>query len=276
VNRLHTIWNGIVSLIKEVHRSELGEFTVVGWQESVDPDDTLTNLAACADQHVTVSGDRIFVPDLNKLVGEYVAQADGMYHGQLQSPSLRRVALLDVAVLQEATDPTAHESFQPHFDCPIELEVDEGIEALVNKPADGAVVGTVVAFLANGALSPVVGEIFTVRFTATITSILTTWVNGAITLSQTLPVGRYAVVGANVFEDGGDLIAFRLVVAGYPWRAGGICTNAYGSKPIREQRYGRMGTWCEFDSVNPPTLDIIAAAAAAQTIVGYLDLIKIG
>jgi hypothetical protein len=251
-------------------------FTLVGWQESIDPDDVLSNVAACKDQHVAVSGDKIYVPSLNKLVAEYAAQASGAYSSQLQSPSLRRTALLDIGVIQQGTCPSGAESFYPHFDCPIALETNEGLEALINKPADGAAVATILAWLSDDVLIPVVGEIFTVRVTATITSIVGEWVNGALTFSQTLPVGKYAIVGAKVMESGGDLIAFRFVIAGYGWRAGGLACNNYGANPHRLQRYGGMGIWCEFDSTTPPTLDILAVAAASQSVAGYIDLIKVG
>ena len=251
-------------------------FTVVAWQESVDADDTLTNLAAVNDQHVAVSGDRVYIPELNKLIGEYCAYASGAYAAQLQSPSLRRMLLKDIGIIQQGGYPSGAESFYPHFDSPIPLDVNEGVEALVNKPADGAAVGTILAWLADNPLTPVIGEIFTVRVTATITSIVGTWANGNLTFSQTLPVGRYAIVGANMLETGGDLIAFRFVVAGYGWRAGGLACNNYGSRPHDRQRYGGMGVWCEFDSTTPPTLDILAYAAASQSVVGYIDLIKTG
>jgi len=273
---LKIIWTILVSLLFAIVRGERGSFTLVGWQQSLDEDGVLSPIDACADQHVAVSGDKIYVPSLNKLVAEYVAQANTVTHAQLQSPSLRRVALLDIAMVQGGIRPSGGESFLPHFSCPIDLAEGEGLEAYINKPADGAIVATVIAYLADGALTPVVGEIFTVKFTATITSVLTQWANGAITLGQTLPVGRYAIVGGDVSEAGGDLIAFRFVVAGYEWRAGGLCTGDLGAKPSPHQRYGGMGVWAEFDSSAPPTLDILAAAAAAQTVVGYIDLIKVG
>lgn len=251
-------------------------FTLVGYQQSVDAAGVLTAINACADQHVAVSGTRIFVPELNKLVAEYAAYASGTYHARLQSPSLRRVALLDIAVIQQALAPTANESYQPHFSCPITLDVNEGLEALVAKSAAGADMATILVWLADGALTPVVGEIFTVKITASITSAIGSWVNGAISFTQVLPVGRYAIVGASMMEHGGDLIAFRFVVPGYGWRPGGLATTNYGSKSHRLQRYGGMGVWCEFDSTTPPTIDILAAAAGAQTIDGYIDLMKVG
>lgn len=266
----------LISLFTLIFANESGYFTIVGWQQSLDEDGVLVPIDACADQHVAVSGDKIYVPSLNKLVGEYVAQANTVTHAQLQSPSLRRTALLDIALVQGGVRPSGGESFMPHFSLPLELAEGEGIEAYINKPADGAIVATVIAWLADGALVPVIGEVFTVKFTATITSILTQWVNGAITLGQVLPVGRYAIVGAKVMEAAGDLIAFRFVVAGYEWRAGGLTCSDLGAGTEHEQRYGRMGVWAEFDSSAPPTLDILAAAAAAQTVVGYVDLIKIG
>lgn len=269
------LWTWLVSFLSLIHLNQTGAFTLVGWQESVDEDGTLTPLTAIADQHVAIAGDRVYVPSLNKLIAEYAAQANTVTHVQLQSPSLRRVALLDIAISQGGIRPSGGESFMPHFSSPIGLEVGEGLEAYINKPADSAIVATILAWLSDGALTPVVGEIFTVRVTATITSILTQWVNGALTFGQTLPVGRYAIVGAKFLEAGGDCIAFRLVIPGYEWRPGSLTCGDLGAKPNVAQRYGGMGIWGEFDSTTPPTLDIIAAAAASNTIVGYIDLIKI-
>lgn len=266
----------LLNLLLTLHHGQSGLFTLVGWQQSVDEDGTLTVLDAIADQHIRVSGDRIFVPSLNKLIAEYAAQANTVTHVQLQSPSLRRVALLDIAQCQGGLRPSGGESFTPHFNCPLSLEVGEGLEAYINKPSDSAIVATVLAWLADGALTPVVGEIFTVKVSATITSILTQWVNGALTFTQTLPVGRYAIVGGTMSEAGGDLIAFRFVIPGYEWRPGCLTVGDLGAKPIVAQRYGGMGIWGEFDSTTPPSIDIIAAAAASQTVVGYIDLMKIG
>lgn len=266
----------LLTLIFTIHRSQSGLFTLVGWQESVDEDGTLTPLTAIADQHIRVTGDRIYVPSLNKLIAEYAAQANTVTHVQLQSPSLRRVALLDVGICQGGIRPSGGESFIPHFNCPLDLEVGEGLEAYINKPSDSAIVATVLVWLADGVLTPVVGEIFTVKVTATITSILTQWVNGALTFTQTLPVGRYAIVGATMMEAGGDLIGFRFVIPGYEWRPGSLTTGDLGAKPNVAQRYGGMGVWGEFDSTTPPSIDIIAAAAASQTVVGYIDLMKVG
>jgi hypothetical protein len=273
---MRKIWYWLIALFMTLAHNESGAFTLVGWQESLDEDGVLSNVAACSDQHVAVSGDRIYVPPLNKLVAEYAAQANTVTHAQLQSPSLRRVCLLDIAMVQGGGYPSGGESFYPHFDCPIGLEVNEGLEALMNKPADGAIVATVLAWLADNPLVPVVGEMFTIKVTATITSIVGQWVNGALTFTQTLPVGKYAIVGAKFGEFGGDVIAFRFVVAGYGWRAGGLACGDLGARPHALQRYGGMGVWCEFDSTTPPTLDILAYAAASQSVVGYIDLIKTG
>lgn len=266
----------VISLLLCLRREQGGFFTLVGWQESVDPDGTLTGVKAIADQHIAVSGDKIFVPSLNRLLAEYAAMANTVTHCQLQSPSLRRVALLDVALVQGGTKPSGDESFRHHFGCPIELDVNEGLEVKINKPSDSAAVATILAWLADAALTPVVGEMFTVKFTATITSVLSSWVNGALTFGQTLPVGRYAIVGAKVFEAGGDLIGFRFVIPGYQWRPGGLASNSLGADVARPQRYGGMGVWAEFDSSTPPTLDIVAVAAASQTVIGYMDIMRIG
>lgn len=136
-----------------------------------------------------------------------------------------------------------------------------------------AEVHTIIALLSDGPLAKPTGAIFPVGFTATITSVVGRWVAGTITLDQTLPRGRYAVVGAACFET--DCLAMRFVPVGEAHRPGCLGTASVGIPSQKCFRNGELGVWFEFDSLTPPMIEILHAAAGAQTVTGVIDLIKV-
>ena len=251
-------------------------FTLVGFQGNVTPVAGAVPVPAILDQHITVVGNDLFVPPLNKLLAEYNCGNGVQASAQLQSPSLRRLALYNLAVLEQAGHPVGEGAFLPHFNSPIPLDVNEMLEAWIDTDPRVNVNSAVLCWLADDVLKPVNGAMISVKFTATLTPVLGQWINAPIAFDQMLPVGKYQIVGANVGGDATTGIAFRFVIPGYQWRPGGLCYTVYGTKPPDNQLFGGMGVWAEFDSQTPPTIDYIASTLAAQTIIGYLNLIKTG
>ena len=100
-----------------------------------------------------------------------------------------------------------------------------------------------------------------------------TWVNGAITLAETLPAGKYQLVGAVLW--GINAVAFRFAMVGGTWRPGGIANHDIQTSPQIWQRNGGLGVWGEFSHDTPPSMDLLADTAASQGVGGCLDLIKI-
>ena len=141
------------------------------------------------------------------------------------------------------------------------------------EDAAGASAGTILAWLTDGPIAPVSGEMFTVRVTNADTLVANVWTNGALTFDQVLPVGQYAIVGA-VFISAG-LLAFRFLFQGSTPRPGGLGYDDVSDLPPDKQRYGGLGVWGEFDSRTPPTVDFLSRAADTSQ-VGYLDLVRIG
>lgn len=250
-------------------------FHLIGWQESQDEGGVLLNEAACTDSSVTVQGDVIYVPEgLNKLGAEYVYGGSLATAARLRSPSMRAKVEQQIVPIDLSITPGKEALFRPHFDNLIELTPGEGLEGLLNANPAAAEVHTILAWLFDAAPAPVQGEIMSVGVTATITSVVGAWVNGALTFDQTLPRGRYAVVGASFWE--ADLLAFRFRPVGQATQPGGIGVASIGTADRSLFRYGQMGVWFEFDSLTPPTLEILNAAAAAQSVAGIIDLIKVG
>lgn len=249
-------------------------FTVIGFQESAAGQAAYHAMVACADQHVRVVTPDVYVPELNNIIGAGVCGGTIADEAYLDSPSLRRIGQFDIAPVYAAVAPTTLQAYRPRISSPTRLDVGEGVRLYTMETTTTSEIRTGFVVLSDGALSPINGEIFTIKATATITTVTGSWVNGALTFRQTLPVGTYSIVGARCSCATG--VAFRLVPVGANYRPGGQCVNAVGTPDIPEQRMGAMGEWCQFNSLTPPTLEIIGGTAAAQSPELYLDLIQIG
>jgi len=245
-------------------------FTLVAFLESQGTATSLTNIAGLADPHVRVSGDDIYVPrDLANLGGCLFVGAN-ITQAQITSPSLRRLANIDIEPVDAATEPQSPENLYSIFTSPRPLEATEQLNA---KIIDTIGYSTCLAWLASGPLAPITGEIFTVRCTNTDTLTAYAWTNGALTFSQTLPMGRYQVVGMRAESTG--LIAARLVFTGSAWRPGCPGHDAVTDIENAVFRGGELGVWGEFEHDTPPTVDFLSTSADTSQVV-WLDLIKTG
>lgn len=247
-------------------------FTLIGYSESQDSA-TLTNIAALADPHVRVSGDDIVVPKgLPNLLGCYFLGVS-LTQGQLASPSLRRRVNLDVEPLDRNTLPLATtKPMHDFFDSPIPLDGEESLNALMAE--DGTTTrGNALVWLGDGPVSPVKGDILTVRVTNASTLTANAWTNGALTFSQSLPAGTYQLVGARMQST--NLQGFRFVFVGQQWRPGAIGVNADADSDLSRFRAGHAGVWGEFSHNTPPTVDFLSNGADSSQ-VGHLDLMKTG
>jgi len=245
-------------------------FTLAAFYESTTAAVTLSKIDALADPHIRVSGDDIWVPEALPMLAGYMVLGSNLTRARLESPTLRTLVPIDVFPLALGTEPGSSPPavMQPHAPKPI--GGGEALNLLVSADAAAKIVGLV--WFTDAAISPVTGEIFTVKATASETLSAYEWTNGALTFTESLPSGRYQVVGMAAKSAG--LIAARLVFPGYAWRPGCIGCDGYNEKPLREMRLGRFGVWGEFDHDLPPTVDFLSLSADTSEEV-WLDLIKI-
>jgi len=246
-------------------------FTTVAWSASVDQAN-IAPIAAVADPHVRVQGNDVIVPpDMPWLVGAY-ANGANITRAQWQSPSLRRFINYELAPYDRAASPASPYAYLYFADDPVQLDGDEALNFAGSEDAAGASRFNGFAWLADGPLAAVNGDIRTVRVTGATTLTAYSWTNGAITFDQTLPAGRYQIVGARFFSAGG--IAFRFVFVGGIWRPGAPMVTAQNNLEARFFRNGEMGVWGEFTHNTPPTVDWFSASADTSE-TGYIDLIKV-
>lgn len=249
--------------------------TLVGHSESEDGAGAFVNLAGTPDDHVTVTGDDVFVPELNQVVAVAgIVDTTVNAQARLSSPSLIRrgfeffIQPLALGLVFGADPEVVDLSLNP-----LVLDPGEALQAQVLDNPGAAVQRHVLTLLSDGPPVPIVGqEIRTIRATAAISEVVNVWTNGVITFPVSLQAGRYAVVGARVVSSNG--VAFRLRFQGSPWRPGGPVANGEASLDHSLFRYGRLGVWGEFDHRSLPTLDVIGVTSTAQEL--FLDLIYLG
>jgi len=247
--------------------------TTVAFSEAQDSA-VLANVAALADQHVRVSGDDIIVPRaVPNIVGVYFLGLNFTL-GQVASPSLRRRVNLDIEPGDRLALPLATtKSYLDYSRSPIPLDPEEALNALAAEDGVGAIRTTAGIWLADGPLSPITGDIVTVRATSATALVANVWSNVALTFTQTLPAGRWQVVGFRA--QSANMQLARLVFVDGAWRPGVIGTNADNDSDVPIFRRGGVGSFGEFSHNTPPTVDCLANAADA-TQVFHLDLIKVG
>ena len=247
-------------------------FTTICFQETAACDG-LTNIASLADPHIRVEGDSIFIPEgLTSLLGAYAFSANGV-GGRLESPSLRRfmnVALSRVfgsATLASAV-PFPYNDWSSN---PIPLSRSEGLQLLFDN-GDNSELSTGVVFLTDGDIGRISGRIHTVRgLTASVTT-TGAWASTPIILDESLPAGRYAVVGAEVI--GADIQACRFLFVGQGSRPG--CIPKLLSDDPRPDifRFGGLGVWGEFEFEQIPQIEVLVTGASGVMEV-FLDLMQI-
>ena len=249
-------------------------FTIVGFSESQDAAGAFVKLKAIEDNHIQTAGDKITISELNNIVGTYCLGGTTGLQARLLSPSLRRTNPLYITPLEKTLVPTDDPAMIFNPESPIMLDTNEDLEVELKSDPAAAEQNTVGVVLSDGVIQPVTGKIFIVNCTITLALVAGEWAFSRIVFPDSLPVGNYSVVGARVEAAAGTL--FRFVPVGGKWRPGGICCPDVDSNAPLHQRYGRMGTWFDFDTVQPPGVEVAASAAAASGAYQiYMDIIKI-
>ena len=242
-------------------------FTLVGYHKAA-VSATLLPAQPIADPHVTVSGNDLTVPELNQIVAMFCC-GGAPTQAQMQSPSLRKLIQEDIpAFIAPEVCTNALSVIVDKRINPLVLDRSEKLNGLTLHTTDGRIF----VWLADGPISPISGDIRTVKCTTGHTTAADLWQNAALTFTQTLPAGRYAVVGMHAH--GTALLAARLVFVGYSWRPG-VVTGVIAADPaIPMFRNGQFGVFGEFEFDQPPSIDLLGTGVTSTEEV-YLDLIQV-
>lgn len=250
-------------------------FTTVAYSESVATAATYNKIAAVPDPHIKVLGDSIYISSMNRLVGAFACVNTNALQVRLTSPTLRRFTPIYVQPLTLGIVPGATLAYDVDTKKSILLDIDEQLEVEFLGTALAASQVTVVGWLSDTEIKPVTGAIFTARATSAVTLAAGVYAFGTLDFDEDLPVGTYAVVGMDVISS--TSVMARLVPIGAYNRPGVPCRQLVsGIDPNGMFRNGSFGEFCQFPHNNIPGIEVLCSAATgAQTVVVYLDLIKI-
>lgn len=208
-----------------------------------------------------------FAPNLIGAAGTGINIAEA----RVSSPTLEANFMPDLAPLGVgAAEPPADRAIMNWFGPGgMKLTPGEAMNFYVDN-ATNAEPQLGIVFLSDGIDAMPSGEIQTVRATGATTVGAAAWSACALTFTQTLRAGRYAIVGLRA--EGATMCVARLIIPGSAFRPGVMGTDGAGDIVDAKFRRGGLGVWGEFDSSAPPQLEVFCTAAdTAQT--AYLDVI---
>jgi hypothetical protein len=200
--------------------------------------------------------------------------------GRIQMPHINALVEAQIYSANRSLQPPANPQFDDYFNMPLELPQNEQLQIQLSNNLGAAteiencaVIITGDDWTANlpGALP--FGNLI-VRASFTVTPTLNAWSGPqALTFSQALRGGRWAVVGATC--QGSNSAFFRLIFPKYnlykgirKLRPGWFIQNAIGdqlSSQLGTAWVNKLGVWGVFDTFEPLTCEVFGTAANSTT-----------
>ena len=248
-------------------------FTTVAFSESIDAAGAFVRIAGVPDQHVKVIGDSVIISEFNRLMGGLACIGTNAAEARFISPSLRRVNPLYITPVIAGLVPGATYGHSVSPNLSNVLDVSESLECDINATPVGAEQVSVVAWLSTAPIDKLKGQIITVNAEITVTLVAGRWAFSEIVFEDDLPVKDFDIVGARLVCAAG--VAFRFVFVGKTNRPGAPCSAAKATLKDRIFRYGNLGLWGAFSSVQPPGVEVLGSAAAGSaTYQIYIDILS--
>jgi hypothetical protein len=225
---------------------------------------------AVSDQVITISNNH-FIPPVPAYIKMATLNGATAARLKISSPKLRALAQLQFPRATVATDnPTAGQI----NDCspmPIKVNAIDELSALVTTTA-GASSNIVGLWLDDGNTQHPRGEPYWIHGNSTFTSVAHTWTSGAIVFDQTLPAGKYSIIGMDVFA--ATTTFARLIFPTGGWRPGVLVRSAVGANLPEYFQNGYFGEFGQFASVAQPQLEVFSRVGVSQFDV-FLQLLKL-
>lgn len=232
---------------------------------------TETQLAAVADDILVIQQSG-FVPQDNMAIAIAFALGTNLQYAYLTTPTFRQVTTPFLRPTNQGATFPSFGGLCDYRQNPLKVKPQEVLAAYAYQDAVGAENEFVGVALQQSYTPAPQGDIYTMRATSTTAAVASAWTQLTMTWQNTLPSGRYAVVGWEL--QGAAGIASRLILPGQTLRPGSIVVSADSVQGPPAFRKGGMGLWGYFTSVNLPKVEVYATAATASW-TAYLDLIRL-
>ena len=224
---------------------------------------------------VAGSGGKSFYIDAGThIVGAYGVVQANMEKLRLNSPTFLSVTPPFIRPVEGAFPTPDNPNFQDLTTNPLSFRSPDTLgarlEATGTLTADES---TTVVWLSNGYTAPPAGPRYAWRYTSSTTATAAAWSSLDVTFENTLPEGRYAIVGTEHIS--ATAIANRLIIPGQTWRPGSLSQGSSTTRTARvfyEERLGVLGTFASFA---PPVPQVLCTAGDSAH-EGYIHVVRIG
>lgn len=229
------------------------------------------SLNTVTDQQWTFDTTGYFMPDNLKLWSVYAAN-DDLVSLRVNQPSLREPFLPYVEPFSLTLAPANTPPVAKMFESGVDLRINEFLRLDASKGAALAAPATALAWVGRTRRAIPPGPRRTARFASSVTVAAGTWSLGNFTFADTLPDGKFAIVGLSVY--GGNVLAARLAFTGGGWRPGTLAQQVQGEwtpPAFARDELGFMGT---FLNTIQPNIEYFGLGAGTSQI-GYMDLVQV-
>lgn len=246
---------------------------LTAYYESVDQAGNDQEIAAVNDGVLFTTGDEIRVDAaIPNLLGAGAATAAGTFDsGTVRSPSLRVRNNFPISPINNGATWQSPAEYPLLFDTPISLNATEPVTLSTDSDNASAVAIYGFVLYGSGPIVKVQNEIFSAVCTTAITASASDWNFGPVTFTQSLPGGRYNVVGLRSFATG--LVLSRLRFPGQSFFPGFPAWIDNKTQGDLRTRFGNCGVLGSFDNDSPFSVEIIGGSSTSQTHI--VDLVKI-
>src|SRR5687768_4233732 len=174
-------------------------FHVLAWSADALGNTANTEVAAVSDDVIEVRDSRYF-PFQDLWLWGFYAGAATLQRARLFNASLRNIAQGHIRPVENSLLPPDDPNFRKYLPYPLRFHANEDI--IFDATSGVAMTEQIDALAIFGTSrlpTPVPqGDILTVRATSTTTAVDTEWTTVSLTYEQSLPAGRYALVGSEV------------------------------------------------------------------------------
>lgn len=231
------------------------------------------DVPAIPDPQTTVqNGHFIFLQQQSLMAAYYLAAS--ATKAQLVAPRFRAIFPPFIRPVERAALPPNRPLYQDLYTMFPRIPQGEEIQVLGSNNLGAATEQSYcLLWIGDGNRSIPTGPIYTANFTCNVTTVLNNYASANITFSQPLPQGQYSIVGMSVVCATG--IMARMILPGFANRPGVICEQNDGQYAGDIFRTGYMGEFGRFFNTAQPLVEILANAAGAQPVDGYLELVKV-
>ena len=204
------------------------------------------------------------------------AMGDAILAARINAPSLRNFLLPSISPIEVAAVPASSPGMAWYGQNGPRLLATEGVCVEVSVGVQTIDTAYAAIWSTPKFVPAPLGPIFTARATSTITTVVGSWVLGSFAFEQTLPSGRYAVVGMHA--TGATSALCRIIFPGGTTLRPGVIVMPNADAVILSQpfRYGAMGLWGTFINTAQPQVELLGTSAASIALTLFLDLVKIG